>query len=874
MPPPRPQVFFGRGPELEQIVDILLQSSQAARVAILGTGGVGKTALSLAVLADARVAEAFEDKRYFITCSDACTSAASLISDIAQALGLLSKETLEMSAKETAPLEQRLLFHLGSMRCILCLDNFESPWDRDVNDKKAVETLLAKITALPTVTVLITMRGTQRPADTVWTSPFLPPLKPLSPEAAQETWTTIAGQCDDWALKLIQEVDYLPLAVTLLASLTQSYSAEHLWGRWQKEHTALITSSGGHRLTNLEFSMQLSINSDRVKSDPLSMPLLSALSMLPDGIHIGQVDIFQNLLDIPNLLQSANPLLQSSLIYLEDGRLQVQSLIRHFCDAQYPAFQAHCSALLKYYIGLAAKGHNPTDANVHDELSLDIKNMEAMLQISLKSGQTEDMTGLVKGITGFTMFSLYRGVYSDTLIKQATELCRGKFTQLYGDCLCCWGSLHLSQDNLQEAEKGFTQALQSYQQAKHDLGQANALNNLADVQHRLCKYEEAEGFLHQALRLHKKGVDPLGQAHDLNSLAEVSSKKREYVQAEKYYQQALHLHRKASSQLGQANDLHGLGTVYERMDRVDTATEKFQEALKLHTAVNDHLGQANDLLCIADLHVRGNRFDEAQESYQGAFELFKSMNVKLGQGNALQSLGKLHRSKGRYTEAKQYYEQAMEFHTAALDYIGQGNDLKGIASVLKKGIQGAEAIQNYHRAIVLFEKANNPRGKANCLGYLGSHCLRENRLDQAENYFLEALQLHKETKERIGEGNVLCSLGDIYRKLLNIDKARMYYEQAYKLHELAGDKLGLGNDLRGMGQLHYKAYDYKAASEKFQKALELHRSSGNVRSQMADMRSLKDTYSRLGQTAKANEIAKELLELKDQTKESEEVPVD
>ena len=108
----------------------------------------------------------------------------------------------------------------------MCLDNFESPWDQLSPRKRAVEMLLADITALPSVTVLITMRGGERPKETAWTLPVLPPLTNLPHDAAKRTWKSLAGTCDEWADKLIEAVDCLPLAVTLLGSLAEVTTAE------------------------------------------------------------------------------------------------------------------------------------------------------------------------------------------------------------------------------------------------------------------------------------------------------------------------------------------------------------------------------------------------------------------------------------------------------------------------------------------------------------------------------------------------------------------------------------------------------------------------------------------------------------------------
>ncbi|KAJ7219835.1 hypothetical protein C8J57DRAFT_1536996 [Mycena rebaudengoi] len=63
MLPPSPQIFHGRDSELQDIIKILVQDS--ARIAILGTGGIGKTSLATAALHDPQV-EAKYSRCYFV----------------------------------------------------------------------------------------------------------------------------------------------------------------------------------------------------------------------------------------------------------------------------------------------------------------------------------------------------------------------------------------------------------------------------------------------------------------------------------------------------------------------------------------------------------------------------------------------------------------------------------------------------------------------------------------------------------------------------------------------------------------------------------------------------------------------------------------
>jgi GTPase SAR1 family protein len=132
MLPPSPKIFHGRDSELQDTITILLQDS--ARIAILGTGGIGKTSLTTAALHDSQV-EAKYSRRYFIPCHSSSTCA-QLVSAMGDHIGV----------EKGSNLVQKIVHYLKhSPPSLMVLDNLETPWE-SISSQSEVEELLSMLT--------------------------------------------------------------------------------------------------------------------------------------------------------------------------------------------------------------------------------------------------------------------------------------------------------------------------------------------------------------------------------------------------------------------------------------------------------------------------------------------------------------------------------------------------------------------------------------------------------------------------------------------------------------------------------------------------------------------------------------------------------
>ncbi|KAJ7699369.1 hypothetical protein B0H17DRAFT_307929 [Mycena rosella] len=371
--PSAPHIFHGRESDLAAVIKLLLQDSP--RVAILGAGGIGKTCLAKSALHHPDIIHKYPD-RYFVSC-DSDGTVEDLAFAIASALGL------ELTGK----ISKAVVKHLSARSiCLLVLDNFETPWE-PLASRPKVDEFLSLLADFEHVALVVTMRGQERPLKIRWTRPFIPPLKPLSSDAARRTFLDIsdAGGDEDapHVAELLALTGNLPLAVTLMATVASVDGCETVLTRWKTENISLL-SDGFNKETNLETSVRMSLSSPRMATSPSALQLLSVLSLLPDGI----LDVELINCPIPDLPRSKSTLLRTALAYVDAERLKVLAPVRELIRKIHPPSYTLVRPLRLHWDGLLKlwRTYHIPSGNLAQRLAGNSANINSMLKYGLDVG--------------------------------------------------------------------------------------------------------------------------------------------------------------------------------------------------------------------------------------------------------------------------------------------------------------------------------------------------------------------------------------------------------------------------------------------------------------------------------------------------------
>ncbi|KAJ7803413.1 hypothetical protein B0H14DRAFT_2888164 [Mycena olivaceomarginata] len=268
--------------------------------------------------------------KYFISCESANTHA-----DMVTTIGL------HLGLEPSRQLAKAIVHHFVQCNsCLLVLDNLETPWE-PLESRGQVEDFLSLLTDIPSLALLVTMRGAERPGKVKWHRPFLAPLEPLSASASRQIFLEVADDPASGEESALH--DLLDLSGSLpLAHHSRDIRARYLGGR--SKNIALLSDGHDKR-------------SPRLSSSPHAKYLLALLSLLPDGIRAEE--LMASHVPIPDIRQSQTLLLRTSLAHMDTkGRIKALSPIREYIRRVHPPSAPISRPLRIYFQDLLELWHS------------------------------------------------------------------------------------------------------------------------------------------------------------------------------------------------------------------------------------------------------------------------------------------------------------------------------------------------------------------------------------------------------------------------------------------------------------------------------------------------------------------------------------
>ncbi|KAK0462728.1 hypothetical protein IW261DRAFT_1627260 [Armillaria novae-zelandiae] len=710
IPPPAPSVFLGRDDLVQEGIANLLADSPHS-IIIMGFGGMGKTSLALRLLNDKAVQVKYGAHRYFIPCDTVCSDDSTVEILLQTVMKLMKLDITGDAVKQ---------LHAISKPTILVFDNFETFWDQS-SDQYSIQRLLAHLNSVIQITLMITMRGSVAPIEDVdWLMLPHNGLSPVDESISLDIFSIISKHnTDEEAVKeLVKELEGWPLAITLMAYQAKILAPKILLKSWFQEKTLLLKRPGvrPHRLSSVDISVKITLQSPLLLSNPDTLKLLSVMCYLPNGIPMWDSLIHKMLPNVSEQTLIISQLLQSGIIYQDSKEgLKLLSPIQEYLKTYFldPDTNIKNQICLFYMKELDNKEIADVMSGDNTEFGvLHAKNIEWVAYGLLDDDIDENQ---MTTIYNFCYFQ-YLISDSDGILRKVITITKYRGMQsLYAFAILLLGKRHHLFNQYKLAQDQVYSAMQIFEDIRDSLGAAQCLRSLGNILEMRHQYSEATIKLEKAMEMFENIGNSLGAAQCLQCLGNVLQMRHQYSEATIKLEKAMEMFDNIGDSLGAAQCLQCLGNILQMTYQYSEATIKLEKAIEMFDNIGNPLGAAQCLQSLGDTLRMTHQYSEAMIKLEKALEMFENIGDSLGAAQCLQSLGDILLLTDQYFEAKIKLEKAMEMFENIRDFLGATQCLQSLGDILLLTDQYSEATIKLEKAMEMFENIGNSLGAAQCL---------------------------------------------------------------------------------------------------------------------------------------------------------------
>jgi predicted ATPase/Tfp pilus assembly protein PilF len=621
--------LIGREEETRKVC-ALLRDPAVRLLTLTGTGGTGKTRLSLH--AAAALLDEFMDGAWFVALAP--------LSD-PNLVGSAIAQTLGVKDGGDQPLVDSLKSHLRNKQMLLLLDNFEQL----LAAAPLVTTLLA---AAPGLKVIVTSRvmlqlyGEQKfvvPPLALPTGRPLPPLDVLTQFEAVRLFIERAQTVNpDFCVtnenapavaEICARLDGLPLAIELAAARSKLFMPAALLT--QLDSRFKLLTGGARDVTRRQQTMRNAIAWSYDLLDAGEKVLFARLGVFVGGSTLEAAEAVCDADgDLPiDLFAGMETMLDSSLLRRETGangelRFMMLETIREYaleCLAEHEDADVLNRRHNDYYLNWAERAEKEIWGAQQgawlSAIECEHNNLRAALRWALEHGQTASAVQLASALRRFWIARGYL-IEGRAWLSQALASDEAAAPAMRARAFNGLGAIAHLQGDYATSSQNHEKSLAIWQELDDQLGIATALSSIGLVAYARGDFEVARTHHQESLVLRRALKDQSGIATSLNNVGLVEYTAGDYAAAQSYFAESLAIRRALDQQSSIAISLHNLGLVARAQGNNEAALAHFKESLLIRWSLTDVGGIAASLEGFASVAVAQGQYEKAVRLFSAA----------------------------------------------------------------------------------------------------------------------------------------------------------------------------------------------------------------------------------------------------------------
>ena len=599
LPPPPPRAFFGRDESIERIV----QLAQGLKpIALIGSGGIGKTSIILTALHDNRIKQRFGNNRWFIRCDQFSATHMHLLRRLSKVIGAGTE-----NPEDLAPLRQ----YLSSKEMMIVLDNAESILDPQGTSAQEIFAVVDELTQFNNICLCITSRISTIPPGYETLE-----IPTLSIEAACDTFYQIYkyGEWTDRINDVLGQLDFHPLSITLLATIAQynKWDTKRLTREWERQRTGVLHVQHSRSLAAM---IELSLASPMFRDlGPDARELLGVVAFFPQGVNEENIDwLFPTTSDGSHIF---NTFCILSLTYRSNGFITMLAPLRDYLRPKDPTSSPLLDTTKECYFSRLSVDLYPNNPGFEESrwiVSEDV-NAEHLVDVFTSiDANSENVWNTCARLMEHLRWHKPRLVVLGPKIEALLDdhpskaLCLERLSQLFG-----------SVGNQNERKRLLIHSLKLWRERGGDFQAACALQLLSDTNVQMGLHEEGMQDAKEASEIFERLGETADQAASLIYLASSLHLDGQLDAAEEIITRALDLLPEKGQELNVCYGHRILGHIYHSKNNAEKAVHHFEVALEIASSFTWREELFRIHFSLAYLSSEESRLDDAHAHVERA----------------------------------------------------------------------------------------------------------------------------------------------------------------------------------------------------------------------------------------------------------------
>ncbi len=649
--------FVGRTGELAEVKRLL---EHTRILTLLGTGGIGKTRLSLQLAA--HVLDAYPDGVWYVDLAP--------ITDPARVNEALAR-LLNLREVAGAPLVDTLCQHLRSGRVLVLLDNCEHLLSACANLADAL------IHAGPEIRVLATSREPLRiGGEQLYTLPVLALPDPHADLATlmradavclfverarlQQPGFTVGEREAPAVAQICSRLDGIPLALELAAARVGTLGLERIASRLD-DRLGLL-SRGNRTALPRQQALRALIDWSYDLLEPIEKTLFARLSVFSGDWSLAAVEAVttDDRTTSDQVVDALDRLVAKSLVMTHPGgdRYRMLETIREYARGRLQAqgeeevLQARHHA---FFLALAEEAEpflrSRTD-EVHwlQRLETEHDNLKSALDWSLAPGRSAEKA--VRLCAALGQFWNVRGHWREGRdgFSAALRQDDGKASpDVRGKAVLSAAVLSFMLGEYAEAEMWLQEALAIARTTGNRGVEAGALNNLSAIVQERGDFAQGRTLLEQAVAINRELGNRAWAAINLANLGELLLRRKDFNGARAFLEQALAESRSSELPSVEADSLGKLAYLERRSGNFATARQLAERSLAIYRELSAPAQEVELMRLLADVSVANDELPVGARHFEEALRTSSKLGNRINIARCLEDMIALAVKTGNHT---------------------------------------------------------------------------------------------------------------------------------------------------------------------------------------------------------------------------------